>query len=78
MSFAAKASLGFDFNAHGNHGYNKVGAGQLIDAIAQLGGDERNINQGLNMAGYMFSPRAGARDESRKVCFDYFLPIIVE
>lgn len=70
MSYAAKASLGFDFNTHGKRGYSKAGAGQLIDAIQQLGGDERNINQGLDMAAYMFSSRAGARDDARKVCED--------
>lgn len=67
ISYGAKASLGFDFRGHGNAGYTKVGAAQLIDAIAQLGGEERNINEGLDMAGYMFSSRAGARDNARKV-----------
>ena len=68
MSYAANATLGFDFNAHGGSGYSKAGAGQLIDAITQLGGEERNVNQGLVMAGHMFSTRAGSRDGARKVC----------
>lgn len=68
ISYAAKASLGFDFNTHGGNGYSKAGAGQLIDTITQLGGDETNVNQGLDMAGYMFSTRAGSRDGARKVC----------
>lgn len=67
ISYASTASLGFDFRGHGNAGYSKSGAAQLIDAIDQLGGDERNINQGLDMATYMFSTRAGARDNVRKV-----------
>lgn len=67
ISYASKASLGFDFRGHGNVGYTKSGAAKLIDAIEQLGGDERVINQGLDMATYMFSARAGARDNSRKV-----------
>ncbi|XP_022806051.1 uncharacterized protein LOC111343164 [Stylophora pistillata] len=67
ISYASKASLGFDFRGHGNVGYTKSGATQLIDAITQLGGDDRVINQGLDMATYMFSPRAGARDKSRKI-----------
>ncbi|KAJ7381084.1 Cartilage matrix protein, partial [Desmophyllum pertusum] len=64
--YGAKATLGFDFRGHGNAGYTKAGAKQLIDAIEQLGGEERNINEGLDMAGYMFSTRAGARDDARK------------
>lgn len=68
MSYAAKASLGFDFYTHSLQGYTKAGAAQLIDKIKQLGGDERSVNQGLDMAGYMFHIRAGARDDARKVC----------
>lgn len=68
ISYGTKASLGFDFLGHGNAGYTKVGAAQLIDAIGQLGGENRNINEGLDMAEYMFSSRAGARDDARKVC----------
>ena len=68
MSYAAKASLGFDFDTHGHNGYSKAGAGQLIDKITQLGGDERNLNQGLDMTSYVLSVRAGAREGARKVC----------
>ena len=68
MSYAAKASLGFDFDTHGHNGYSKAGAGQLIDNITQLGGDERNLNQGLDMTSYVLSVRAGAREGARKVC----------
>lgn len=68
ISYGAEATLGFDFRGHGNAGYSKAAAAQLIDAIVQLGGGERNINEGLDMAEYMFSTRAGARDNARKVC----------
>lgn len=68
ISYGAEATLGFDFRGHGNAGYSKAAAVQLIDAIVQLGGGERNINEGLDMAEYMFSTRAGARDNARKVC----------
>ena len=68
ISYGAEATLGFDFRGHGNAGYTKAAAAQLIDAIVQLGGEERNINEGLDMAEYMFSTRAGSRDDARKVC----------
>lgn len=68
ISYGAEATLGFDFRGHGNAGYSKAAAAQLIDAIVQLGGGERNIKEGLDMAEYMFSTRAGARDNARKVC----------
>lgn len=67
MSYAEKASLGFDFSTHGLNGYSKTGARQLIDGIIQLGGDQRNINEGLDLTGYVFQVRAGAREEARKV-----------
>ena len=68
ISYGVVGSLDFDFRGHGNAGYTKAAAGQLIDAIVQLSGDERNINEGLDMAEYMFSTRAGGRDDARKVC----------
>ena len=68
ISYGAEATLGFDFRGHGNAGYTKAAAAQLIDAIIQLGGEEKNINEGLDMAEYMFSTRAGSRDDARKVC----------
>lgn len=67
ISYSTKATLGFDFRGHGNAGYTKAGAAQLIDSIDQQGGEERNINEGLDMAEYMFSSRAGGRDDARKV-----------
>ena len=68
MSYATTASLGFNFSTHGRNGYRKAAAIQLIDEIEQLGENTRDLNQGLDMAGYIFHIRAGARDEARKVC----------
>ena len=73
MSYASKASLGFDFSTHGSNGHSKSAAAQLISGIKQLVGDRRDVNQGFDMAGYIFRAKAGARDEARKVCDDSVL-----
>ena len=67
ISYSSQAVLGFDFLGHGKVGFNKEGVQQLIDEMNQLGGNDRNINKGLEMAGDLFSSRGGARNDARRV-----------
>ena len=69
VTYANTAKLDIAFNTLKGAGYTRLGFERLVDGVAQIGGQGRRIDLGLQIAlQQLFSQQSGARADARKVC----------
>jgi hypothetical protein len=68
IPYASTAEMAFAFNALSGSGYTSAAVNNLIDNVAQVGGNERRLDLALDLAyRSLFTTQGGARNQAKKV-----------